>query len=280
MREADFDQFGAMLDAVCSLLSRGTYVPSAANTALWFRALAAHSLDEVRSGFDAHVRDPQRGRFVPTPADIIAQLQGLAEDDGRPGAEEAWAMVLRSRDEAETVVWTREMAEAWAVARVVIDGGDEVGARMAFREAYGRMVDDARRNRMPAAWSVSLGLDPARRADAVRSAVITGRLPQSELFALEPPRTDLQLGFESEHASPAEQQARDALRALSERLRAKQNEPSADALARAQTDAQKAEAAARVAEYADRHRIALGAELGLAEAADEQARASENRNEP
>ena len=58
MREGDFDQFGEMLDAVCMLLSRGSYIPSAANSALWFRALSEYDLDAVRSAFDAHVKDP------------------------------------------------------------------------------------------------------------------------------------------------------------------------------------------------------------------------------
>lgn len=250
MRSSDLDAFGEMLDAVCSLLSRGAYKPSPTNTALFFRALQEHELAAVRSAFDAHVKDPQRGKFVPTPADVIAQLEGLAEADGRPGAEEAWAMCLRGRDEAETIVWTREMAEAWAVAKSVFDVGDEVGARMSFREAYGRMVDSARRLRMPAAWSLSLGQDPARRIEAVRAAVSAGRLPESELLALAPPAGDLlRLAYEAPNgqASTAEQRARESLRALNERLKARQAEPSRDAAAKARTRERQAEIAAQVA---------------------------------
>ena len=44
-----------------------------------------------------------KGRL--TIADVIQRL-----DDGRPGAEEAWAMIPKS--EGSTVVWTAEMAHA------------------------------------------------------------------------------------------------------------------------------------------------------------------------
>ncbi|MFN6993719.1 MAG: hypothetical protein ACK4PH_05905 [Aquincola tertiaricarbonis] len=186
MREADFDQFGEMLDAICSLLSRGTYVPNATNTALWFRSLQAHPIEAIRAAFDAHVKDPQRGRFVPTPADVIAQLEGLAAADGRPGAEEAWAIVQAGADEAATLVWTDEIGQAWGIAKPVLDGGDEVGARMAFREAYNRLVAEARKAGRPAAWAVTLGHDQTRREAAVREAVLAGRLVADEVQHLLP----------------------------------------------------------------------------------------------
>lgn len=186
MRREDTAEFQGILDTVCSLLSRGTYVPSTANTTLWFRALADHPIDAVRAAFDAHVKDPQRGRFVPTPADVIAQLEGMAAADGRPGAEEAWAIVQAGADEAATLVWTAEIAEAWGIAKAVLDGGDEVGARMAFREAYNRLVAEARKAGRPVAWAVTLGHDQRRREVAVREAVLAGRLAADEVQHLLP----------------------------------------------------------------------------------------------
>ncbi len=187
MRASDLDTFAEMLDAVCGLLSRGAYRPSDVNTALWFRALVDHDIATVRAAFDAHVRDPQRGRFVPTPADLIAQIQGADGGDGRPGPEEAFALALRGADEAVTIVWTDETAQAWAIAKPVMDLGDEVGARMAFREAYGRLVDAARRERRPANWSASLGFDLAGRAQALDAAHSAGLLPAPDLLALPAP---------------------------------------------------------------------------------------------
>lgn len=254
MREPDYAEFSKLLDAVCGLLSRGTYTPNAVNTALWFRALQQHSLDAVRAGFDAHVKDPQRGRFVPTPADIIAQIEGTAAADGRPGAEEAWAIALRSRDESETVVWTQEIAEAIGIARPILEVGDEVGARMAFKEAYNRLVDDARRKQTPASWSVSLGFDPKRRDEAVRAAVDAGRLPMAALPAPEQEGQPLLTLADSDRIP---EHVRQELRRLTESLRSGLDRPSLDAKARADTEARKAEAKQRAEEYARERGIDL-----------------------
>lgn len=218
MREADFAPFRELLDAVCSLLSRGNYTPNATNTAMFFRALADYPLDLVRRAFDAHVKDTDRGRFVPTPADLIRHLDGA--NDGRPGADEAWAIALRSADEADSVVWTGEIAQAWGICKPVLDAGDEVGARMAFREAYGRLVGESRRQSMPVAWSASLGHDPGRRADAIKRAVAEGRLPQSELLALPAPRGQAPSLLQIAESSAPSEATRASIRALADKLRA------------------------------------------------------------
>jgi hypothetical protein len=180
MRADQLDQFLTMYRDVMGLYGKAA---TATQETMVFRALAAHDLRAVRAAFDAHIRDPQRGRFAPLPADILAQIEGAAENDGRPGAEEAWAMCLPAADEARTVVWTAEMAEAWGLARVVLDAGDEVGARMTFRETYGRLIASARKMRAAPQWSATLGHDEAMRADALRDAVSTGRLPLTALPA-------------------------------------------------------------------------------------------------
>ncbi|MDR0478310.1 MAG: hypothetical protein LBH31_00600 [Burkholderiaceae bacterium] len=171
-----------MLDAICSMFSQPS--PNAIGTGLWFRALSAYRLADVRAAFDAHLTDPQRGRFAPKPADIIAQLD---RDDGRPGAQEAWAAALRARDEAATVVWTDETAEAFGICRPVLLLGDEVGARMTFIEAYERMVRDARARHLPVHAWVSRGHDRAEAQAVIRQAVSDGLLPVSELAALAAP---------------------------------------------------------------------------------------------
>jgi hypothetical protein len=183
MKQSDFQEFSAMLDAVCGLLSRGQYVPNATNTALWFRSLQAHDIAAVRAAFDAHVRDPNRGRFVPVPADILSFL----ERDDRPGPDEAWATALGAKEEAVTVVWTEETAKAWAAAQPVMQSGDEIGARMAFKDSYGRLVAEARLRRTPVRWVTSWGWDAKGRHDAIEKAVAVGLLPMSEMQALPAP---------------------------------------------------------------------------------------------
>ena len=72
-----------------------------------------------------------RGRL--TVADVLDRMSSAG---GHPTANEAWALALSSADETETVVWTDQIAEAAGIVRPILDAGDEVGARMAFRDAY------------------------------------------------------------------------------------------------------------------------------------------------
>lgn len=206
---------------------------------MFFRAVAAYPLATVQQAFDAHVKDQQRGRFPPLPADVIAQINGQAAADGRPGADEAWATALQARDEAASVVWTEETAQAWDTARRVLDLGDEVGARMAFRDAYNRLVEEARRQRKPIDWRASLGFDPAGRAEAIGAAEAAGLLAHSPTLALPmPDNTTALFG-----AMPAH--IRERLTALADRLRCDTYAPSADALAKSETQRLKDEAEAR-----------------------------------
>lgn len=118
-----------------------------------------------------------KGRL--TLAEIIARI-----DDGRPGPEEAWAML--PRDEERTVVWTEEMIEAWGVALPLLSEGDEIAARMAFRESYSRRLTEARSSRKPTKWSVSLGTDPDSREQVLLEAVKSGRLGVNSVERLLP----------------------------------------------------------------------------------------------
>jgi hypothetical protein len=248
MRERDFGDFTALLDAACSLLSRGAYQPSPANAALWFRSLAAHDLAAVRAGFDAHIKDPKHGRFVPTPADILGHIEGLHGSDGRPGVEEAWAIAIAAFDEAATVVWTAETAAAWVIARPVMSAGDDVGARMAFREVYERLVREARRRMEPCTWQETIGHDPERRHAALESAAKAGRLPHSALPAPAGGGLAGLLGYPGTTKAPPS--ARAALLALRRALAAG-HEADASGADRARTAELKRHAAALVALAAD-----------------------------
>jgi hypothetical protein len=185
MREPDYPHFAKLLDQVCGLLGKGSYKPDAQATAIWFRTLAAYDLEAVRMAFDAHVRDPQRGRFVPVPADIIAKI---VAQDGRPNGDEAWAIAVKSSDESASVAWTDDIAEAWGIALPVWQAGDEVGARMAFKDAYDRITRD--RQGTPVNWWASLGDDRAEREAVVKQAAATGLLPHEAALMLQAPSDD------------------------------------------------------------------------------------------
>jgi hypothetical protein len=74
------------------------------------------------------------------------------------------------------------MAEAWGAARVVYGEGDEVGARVCFREDYTKLVRKARAELRPAKWFGSAGTGEMKErlvetSDAGRLAVSRGQLP-------------------------------------------------------------------------------------------------------
>lgn len=220
MQRDDFPPFVALLGDVMGLYPQAKPLADG-QVAMFFRALSAYPLAAVRAGIDGHVKDPQRGRFAPLPADVIAQIEGQAQDDGRPGVEEAWAMSLVAADERRSLVWTAEMSQAWFAAKPVFDLGDEVGARMAFREVYTAAVERARKARQPVKWSASLGFDQDERREVIEAAVGLQRLPMSELQALPPPAKNgqsLLLGMEGD--STVAEAGRRVLRELADRLRA------------------------------------------------------------
>lgn len=118
-----------------------------------------------------------KGRL--TLAEIVSRI-----DDGRPGAEEAWAVL--PFDEATSVVWTKEMSDAFWIAQPLIDAGEKIPARMAFKEAYLRLVAEAREHREPVKWTVSLGHDQAGRQPVLAAAVEKGRIAASHARTLIP----------------------------------------------------------------------------------------------
>lgn len=244
MRKEDFKEFAQMLDAVCGLLSRGAYTPNAQNTALFFRALARYELETVRSAFDSHVCDPARGKFVPVPADILAQIESRAQNDGRPDAEEAWALAVCARDEGATVVWTDEMAEAYGICLPVLNGGDEIGARMAFKSAYMRLVDAARSIGAPARWGASLGHNKLEQTATLQRHAQLGRVPFPALSNTNP------VGLLELAQSPeAPDQAREALMRVRDQLMERLNAPSHSEYEAKRTGELKARSAELVKQY-------------------------------
>lgn len=111
-------------------------------------------------------------RELKTRLTVAAIIERL--DDGRPGSEEAWAMI--PQDERGSVVWTQEMAEAFGVAQALIAVGDLIAARMAFRETYTALVTRARSEQRQVLWMPSFGHDQGGRQPAIEEAVTKGRI--------------------------------------------------------------------------------------------------------
>lgn len=112
-------------------------------------------------------------------SDIIDRLE-----DGRPGANEAWAMI--PKNENDSVVWTREMAEAYGVCYQLMNEGDMIAARMAFIEAYKERCADARNNAIQIKWEPSLGYDKNGREHVIMAAVEKGLLRSDHAAKLLP----------------------------------------------------------------------------------------------
>lgn len=122
-----------------------------------------------------------KGRL--TIADVLTRI-----DDGRPGPEEAWAMI--PHDEASSLVWTEEMATAFGVAKSLIAEGEKIPARMAFLERYKTLVREARDQGKPVRWTPSLGHDSAGREAVLIEAQRLGRLTQQHVAGLLPYRNE------------------------------------------------------------------------------------------
>lgn len=256
MDRSDLLDFATLLDGVCSLLSRGAYTPNDASTAVFFRALERYPMDAVRAAFQAHV---QTSPFPPTPADILGLLR---THDGRLDVEEAWALAVTAADEAATVVWTAEIAEAWSVAQPIMQLGDKVGARMAFKSAYERIVTDARARMVPVEWVATLGHDPEGRERAIKAAAELGRvvgkgIGATDAVALPAPRAPVALlaGPDGDEVPP---EHRERLLRLRELLAAPTQElPGPGRLAIERTAELRAQSSARVATYAAENGIDL-----------------------
>ena len=128
-------------------------------------------------------------RELPGRLTQAAVVERINSDDGRPSANEAWGLALSAFDEAITIITNEEINFAMSAARPVMNGGDEVGARMAFRDAYERVVRQNRTAGIKPKWYPSLGHDPLLRIDAIQQAEAMGQLTHAQAAAYLPAPT-------------------------------------------------------------------------------------------
>lgn len=159
-----------VLKAVCvtAELCGRTFTEAAAQ--VFCHDLAAYPEEAVLA---ALTRCRREVKGLLTTQDVISRM-----DDGRPGVEEAWAMIPAGED--DTIVWTAEMAEAHAACAPLLAEGDRIAARMTFKEVYSKAVTRAVANGVPVSWSTSLGWDMEKRQRVLKAAVEAGKLPALE----------------------------------------------------------------------------------------------------
>lgn len=178
--------------------------------------LLAYPLTGVMKALNRCCDELRRGQFT-----FAEVMNRLATSDGRLSADEAWGVALLASDEAETVVWTDEIAKALDAAKPILAAGDEVAARMAFKAAYEREITEARTNGVPAKWWPSVGHDKARRTAALEKAVTAGLLSHSKVAHLLPqpePTGDVVALLTGKAAPSAPETAREQIAILRARL--------------------------------------------------------------
>lgn len=198
MTENETQEFFALLDQACEVL--GKPAKSVDAKMMFLSILAGYGYKNLRGAIFAHLSDPDRGRFVPTPADLKAQIDKALERDGRPTSDEAWAIAIQLQDESATVVSNDEISQAWGAARDIMP--DRVGARMAFKQAYERLIAEARANGRPVKWFPSLGMDVQGREGPLQEGVRKGLLLENHVKQLLPAPVDDSAILKLEHSAP------------------------------------------------------------------------------
>ena len=189
MNKNDFDAFVGMLDAGAGLYGK---VMTPVQKAMYFRILNPYPLEIIKAAFDAHASDSERGRFMPLPADLIGQIENnIEQNDGRPSPEQAWSTAVEALDEAKTIVWTTETAQAWAeVGCALMEAGDRFNASRGFIDLYRKLVEKARKGGLKARWEVSQGHDKDLRKQAVESAYRANLITRETVMQLLPRHND------------------------------------------------------------------------------------------
>lgn len=185
------DEFLAVIGGLLELYGQKA---STTKVNIYWSTIGQYPIDSLRRAANAWVR---KSEFMPKPADLIKLIGGSSN---HLSPDEAWSIAILASDETNTVVWTNEIAKAWAQAEIVYRNGDKIGARRTFIDAYERMVDESMMYGRTVEVFVSPGSDKAKRIDAINHAVFTGLLTQerAEHYLPKPENTFAMLEHKTE----------------------------------------------------------------------------------
>lgn len=147
---------------------------------MWWKAVQDFPEGAVTAAAEQHIRT---NHFAPQLADITKLC--AAQVDGQwLGADEAWALVPKS--EYDSAMLTNEIAQAVAAAAPLLAVGDRVAGRMAFKDCYNRLVEQAKIAGRAPAYFPSFGADKLGHADLLSTAVLRGQIPLDRALELKP----------------------------------------------------------------------------------------------
>ena len=129
-------------------------------------------------GLQAVINALARVRREATRLTLREVLDKLSQAGGWLSSDEAWAVAIEAQDERATVVWTLEAAKAFQEAKPLLDMGDKIGARMAFKGAYERCVSQAMSEGQRPEVLPCYGHDANARESAITKAIAQGRISQ------------------------------------------------------------------------------------------------------
>lgn len=137
---------------------------------MWWGALKDFPDGAVRAAAAQHLKT---SHFKPQLADIVKAC--AAQMDGHwMGADEAWGLMPKS--EQDSAMLTNEIAEAMAAASPLLEAGDKVAARMAFKDTYNRLVEKAKIEGHAPRFFPSFGADALGRVTMLVNAVQKGQI--------------------------------------------------------------------------------------------------------
>jgi hypothetical protein len=160
--------------------------PSTQRLLVYAEDLADIPQERLASAFQRARREYDYPKLPPVA--FIRRMAGAsAQTDGRPGPEEAWARMPKGeRMEHDSIVWCEEERTAYSACRSLLLDGDQIGARMAFKERYERELAEARSQRRPIRWVMSAGQDPGHRLATLAMAVQEDRMSLENAMDLVP----------------------------------------------------------------------------------------------
>lgn len=161
MTESKKTKFTAVLTGIA--IFYGTKLNKLSMEIYW-NILQEHELEVIQTAIQSHIKDPEYGRFMPRPADIIRNLPAVKNPV--MGADAAWEVAMESRlwDDDLTIVIARAVVMAFPFR--IWGMGDKVAARMSFKSAYPSALE-----KYGDEVTVSLGFHVDSRDSAIMEAV-------------------------------------------------------------------------------------------------------------